>query len=111
MKKKLAIVVLALIMAGVLAGNCFAVPVTSNWYVCNVIATGTSGANAMIMLTDNTATATFTKRWFLLSAATAKQLQATSLTSSAASLRVYAYITPTTSGSTISNLYVISDNF
>ena len=33
MKKKLAIVVLALIMAGVMAGNCFAVPVSGAWYV------------------------------------------------------------------------------
>ena len=90
MKKKLAIVVLALIMAGVMAGNCFAVPVSGNWYVCTVKAVGQSGTITQVQLTDNTAPATFTNRWFLLNATIAKQLLATGLTASAASLRVYA---------------------
>ncbi len=36
MKKKMAIVVLALVMAGVMVSACFAAPVsgTTNWYIC-----------------------------------------------------------------------------
>lgn len=111
MRKQLTIVVLALIMAGVMVNACLAAPVSGAWYICNVIATGSSGANTLVMLTDNTAPATFTKRWFLLSAGTAKPLLATSLTGSAASLRVYANLPNTAAGSIISNFYVVSDNF
>lgn len=111
MKKQLTILVLALIMAGVMVSACLAAPVSGNWYICNVVATGNSGSNSLVMLTDNTAPATFTKRWFLLSGATAKPLLATSLTGTAASLRVYANLPNTAAGSTISYFYVVSDNF
>jgi hypothetical protein len=111
MKKKVAIVVLALVMAGFMAGNCFAVPVSGTWYVCNVIASGNTGASSLVMLTDSNGTATFSKRWFILNTGTAKQLLAASLTGTAAGLRIYASIPNTTAGSTISNLYVVSDNF
>jgi hypothetical protein len=113
MKKKLAIVVLAMIMAGVLAGNCFA---AGPWYACNVMAVGTSGGITQIQLKDTAATpwglpAPQAARWYILSAGTAKQLLATGLTGSSASLRVYAYLPNATAGQTIANLYVISDNF
>jgi hypothetical protein len=116
MKKKLAIVVLALVMAGVFAGNCFATPVTGTWYICNVMGAGQANSTGAVCLTDINGTASFTNRWFNLgttgTSGTTKQLLATSLTGSAAGLRVYANIPDISAGTkTINILYVVSDNF
>ncbi len=116
MKKKLAVLVLALVITGLMAGSCFAAP---KWYYCNVLGTGQAGVNAAVCLTDNTpippstTTGAFTKKWFTLSNANTavKQLLATSLTGSAAGLRVYALVDTAIANYSITSMYVISDNY
>jgi hypothetical protein len=112
MKKKAGIILaLAMVLGTLMAGSCYAAPVVPNWYICDVVASGTSGTSTLIMLSDVTPVVSFTKRWFTLNSTYANKLLATSLTGSASSLRVYALITNIAAGSTISNLYVVSDNF
>jgi hypothetical protein len=115
MKKKLGIALaLAMVLAALMAGNALAV--NPPWYICNVVATGASGTESWVMLTDTGTsgpggTPAFTNRWFKLNANTAKQLLATTLTSSAASLRIIMSTQSIAAQTTLDKLYTLSDNY
>lgn len=112
MKRSAVILVLAMVLAGLLAGNCFAAPA---WYNCNMEAAGQITTDSYVCLTvtpvANPVNPQQYKRWCLLTAATARQLLATSLTSSAAGLRVRCLVDFALTTPPINSLYVISDNF
>ena len=108
MKKRMTIVVLAMVLASLMAAtSCFAV--TPPWYVCTVNATGQSSGGPVVNLSDNGGA--FTGVWFYLDTAVANPLLATCLTSLSATLPVVAFVWDTTGATPLAFIYSTSSTF
>jgi hypothetical protein len=108
MKKKMTIVVLAMVLASLLAATT-SMAVTPPWYVCTVNATGQSSGGPVVNLTDNNGA--FANVWFYLDTSVSNPLLATCLTSLSATLPVVAFVYDTTGNTPLSFIYSISGTF
>jgi hypothetical protein len=109
MKKKVAIVVLVMVLASLLAAS---TSFAAIYVVCNVNATGQAGTGPAVNLTDTAATPQWTgARWFSLDPAIANTCLAAALTAISSGYRVYCKIDSNVLGATVRYLYVMTDTF
>ncbi len=108
MKKRMTIVVLAMVLASLMAAtNCLAI--APPWYVCTVNATGQSSGGPVVSLTDNGGA--WGPVWFYLDTTVSNPLLATCLTSLSATLPVVAFVWDTSGATPLSYIYSTSSTF
>jgi hypothetical protein len=115
MKKKMAIVVLAMVLAGFMTGTSWAA-IPAGCYICNVKGVGTNvtstGVKDQICLTDINGNAAVQQTWFNLDTTAASKLLASGLTAISSTLKVYVYLgTNPVAGQTTGKLFVVTDDY
>lgn len=92
--KRISLIVLVVMLAGAyFATESGAAPA---WYACKVEAAGPGWGAIYVQLTDKSST--FTKKWFSVPAANAKEVLAVALTAMSSGIQVLVYADPSVSG-------------